>query len=103
MTLDELKFEEKDCVISGAMRSVGMDSVPVIYGVPAANCRGGRQMTEREVNAITVIHVPSGISFTADTGGVQMNRKTAMAQVKAMVERYIQEARDAAAAKISGN
>ena len=102
-TLDDLKFNEKDCVISGAMRMVSGKPVPVIYGVPSANIRDGRQMTEKEVNEITVVHVPSGISFTANSGGVQMNRKTALAQVKAMVERYIQQAKDAVASEVPGS
>jgi len=102
-TLDELKFEEKDCVISGALRTVSGKSVPVIYGVPASNIRDGRQMTDREVNAITVVHVPTGITFTADSGGPQMNRKVAIQQVRQMVEKVIKDAQDAAANQVPGN
>jgi len=102
-TLDDLKFEEKDCLISGATRVVSGKPVPVIYGVPAANIREGRQMTDREVNAITVIHAPTGISFTADSGGPQMNRKSALDQVRKMVERAIKEARDAVASEVPGS
>ena len=97
-TLDDLKFEERDCIITGATRTVSGKSVPVIYGVPASNIRDGRQMTEREVNAITVMHVPTGISFTADSGGVQVNRRVALETVRKMVAKVIQESKDAVSA-----
>lgn len=102
-TLDDLKFEEKDCVISGATRDVSGKSVPVIYGVPAANIRNGRQMTDREVNAVTVVHVPTGISFTADSGGAQMNRKVALERVRKMVEQVIKDAQNAASNEVPGS
>ena len=52
---------------------------------------------------ITVIHAPTGISFTADSGGPQMNRKSALDQVRKMVERAIKEARDAVASEVPGS
>lgn len=96
-TLDDLKFDLKDCLIEGATRQVGTQSVPVIYGVSVANIRNGMQMTQQEVNAITVTHLPTGITFTADRGSPKLNRETAIAAVRAMVEKAIASAKEAGA------
>ena len=89
MNSDELVFREEDCVVSGTkvQRSTGGESFPR-WGsqngnVDQYNVLGGN------LNAVTVMHVPTGITITIDRFTPKRNKELAMIEMKKLVDEWI--------------
>lgn len=88
-TIDQLAFRLEDCQIDVAMNTDVKEQRPWrLYEIRRQEDMGGSSM-----RAVTVTHLPTGISFTEERFLPKRNREIAVEAVKRRVEEFIAAAK----------
>lgn len=89
MTVDELKFDEKDCLIEGPVNQSNA-SKPFREGIP----NGQGFLDENSARKVIVRHLPTGISAEENRYSLRRNKEIALSKVRKLVEDLIQQVKD---------
>jgi len=102
MDVQDLKFDRADCIVQTAqVEKCTGGTKPPRWGVQAGNVIDGvmGQAIRDDLNAVTVLHQPTGLSATISKFHPARNKELAFIKLERMVNQRIQEMKDYLAKK----